>query len=43
MLIEQIRNVFFKGEVEYKAHCMKRMLERDITRNDIESCIFSER
>lgn len=36
-----LRNAFVSGvPVEYKAHCLKRMLERDISRNDISDCIL---
>lgn len=42
MTIEQIRNAYISGSsVEYRAHCLKRMLERDITRKDIENCIMN--
>ena len=27
--------------IEYSAHCLKRMLERGITRNDIKHCILN--
>ncbi|WP_242826640.1 DUF4258 domain-containing protein [Oribacterium sp. NK2B42] len=41
MKIEDIRNAFISGiPVEYKAHCLKRMAERDITRKDISNCIM---
>ncbi|MDD6401474.1 MAG: DUF4258 domain-containing protein [Lachnospiraceae bacterium] len=41
MNIEQIRKAFVSGvSVEYRAHCLKRMLERDILRKDIENCIM---
>ena len=37
MDIELLRNVFqVSGNVEYTAHCQKRMLERDISREDIK-------
>lgn len=42
MNIEEIRQAFLSGgSVEYKAHCQKRMLERGITRKDIENCILN--
>jgi hypothetical protein len=38
--IEEIRQSFLSGcSVEYKVHCQKRMLERNITRKDVENCI----
>ncbi|MCQ2506869.1 MAG: DUF4258 domain-containing protein [Lachnospiraceae bacterium] len=41
MIIEQIRNAFVSGiSVEYRAHCLKRMMERNISRKDIENCIM---
>lgn len=41
MTIEQIRQAFISGiSVNYKAHCLKRMMERDISRKDIENCIM---
>lgn len=41
MNIEQIRKAFVSGaSVEYRAHCLKRMMERDISRKDIENCIM---
>ena len=41
MNIEQIRNAFVSGaSVEYRAHCLKRMMERDISRKDVENCIM---
>lgn len=40
MVIEDIRNAFLSGvPIEYKAHCLKRMLERNISRNDIKNCV----
>ena len=42
MDIELLRNVFqVSGNVEYTAHCQKRMLERDISREDIKYCIMN--
>ena len=42
MNIEELRRAFFTGiPVEYKAHCQKRMLERDISRADIVNCIMN--
>jgi hypothetical protein len=42
MVIEEIRDAFTSGiPVEYKAHCLERMLERDISRKDIKDCIMS--
>ncbi len=41
MNIEQIRNAFVSGaSIEYRAHCLKRMMERDISRKDVENCIM---
>ena len=41
MKIEEIRNAFLSGvPIEYKAHCLKRMAEREITRKDISNCIM---
>lgn len=41
MTISEIRNAFISGiPVEYKMHCLKRMLERDISRKDVENCIL---
>lgn len=40
--IEQLRKAFVSGApVEYKLHCQKRMLERNITRKDIENSILN--
>lgn len=42
MVIEELRKAFSAGiSVEYKAHCQKRMLERDISRKDIANCIMN--
>lgn len=42
MNIEDLRQAFISGvPIEYKAHCQKRMLERDISRKDIEKCILN--
>ena len=41
MDIQKLRDAFASGiPIEYKVHCLKRMLERDITREDITSCIL---
>ena len=41
MRIEDIRQAITeKVAVEYTAHCQKRMLERDISREDIRKCIL---
>ena len=41
MDIMELRNAFTSGvPVEYKAHCLKRMLERDISKKDIADCIL---
>ena len=40
--IKDLRNAFISGiPVEYKAHCQKRMLERNISRKDIADCIMN--
>ena len=42
MDINELRNAFASGiPVEYKAHCQKRMLERDISRKDVSDCILN--
>ena len=42
MNIEEIRVAYKSGNpLEYKAHCLKRMMERDISRKDIEDCILN--
>lgn len=42
MDIKELRDAFVSGvPVEYKAHCQKRMLERNISRNDIANCIMN--
>ncbi len=43
MNIEDLRNVFKSNpnNVEYKMHCLKRMLERNISRDDIAYCIMN--
>lgn len=42
MHIEDLRMALVSGvPVEYKAHCLKRMLERGISRKDIENCILN--
>ncbi|WP_085022154.1 DUF4258 domain-containing protein [Anaerovibrio sp. JC8] len=42
MVIEELRNAFLAGTpIEYKVHCQKRMLERDISRKDIANCIMN--
>ena len=42
MDINEIRKAFTSGKpVEYKAHCQKRMLERNISRKDIADCIMN--
>jgi len=39
--IEAMRKVLLEGkEVEYKAHCLKRMVERGISREDIKNCVL---
>lgn len=41
MNLELLQEVFLDGaNVEYTAHCQKRMLERDISRADIKNCIM---
>ena len=41
MDINELRIAFTSGiPVEYKAHCQKRMLERNISRKDISECIL---
>ena len=41
MDIKELRDAFKAGfPVEYKAHCQKRMLERNISRKDISNCIL---
>ena len=40
MKIEDLRAAFSSGvPIEYKLHCQKRMLERNITRKDIANII----
>ena len=42
MNIKELRDAFASGiPVEYKAHCQKRMLERNISRKDIADCIMN--
>jgi len=42
MDIIEIRKALDNGlPVEYSAHCQKRMLEREISRNDIRNCIYN--
>ncbi|MCR5061198.1 MAG: DUF4258 domain-containing protein [Saccharofermentans sp.] len=42
LFIEELRNAFSSDiPVEYKVHCQKRMLERNISRQDIANCIMS--
>lgn len=42
MDINELRIAFTSGTpVEYKAHCQKRMLERNISRKDIADCIMN--
>ena len=42
MDINEIRKALSSGVViEYKAHCLKRMLERGISRKDIVDCIMN--
>lgn len=41
MEINELRKALDVGlPVEYSAHCQKRMLERDISREDIKRCIY---
>lgn len=41
MNIEELRAAFLNGvPVEYKLHCQKRMLERNISRDDIAKCVL---
>jgi len=41
MDLDGIRNILKLGsDVEYTAHCQKRMLERGISRSDIRDCIL---
>ena len=41
MDINELRNAFKSGiPVEYKTHCQKRMLERNISRKDVSNCIL---
>ena len=41
MDIKELKDAFKAGfPVEYKAHCQKRMLERNISRKDISNCIL---
>jgi len=41
MDIKELRDAFTSGiPVEYTVHCQKRMLERNISRNDIANCIL---
>ena len=41
MVIDELRTAFVSGiPVEYKMHCQKRMLERNISRKDIANCIM---
>ena len=41
MDIKELRKAFISGiPVEYKMHCQKRMLERNISRRDISNCIL---
>jgi hypothetical protein len=40
--IEEIREAITSGvPIEYSLHCQKRMLERDITRNDVRNAVFT--
>ena len=42
MDMEELRHAFNSGvPIEYKAHCLKRMIERGISRRDIENCILN--
>ncbi len=41
MDIKELRDAFTSGiPVEYKTHCQKRMLERNISRKDVSNCIL---
>ncbi len=41
MEIEKIRNLYESSKVKWSAHCLKRMHERDISIDDVGSCIMS--
>jgi len=34
-----LRDLFQKGAVKWSVHCLERMQERDITREDVRGCI----
>ena len=41
MRIEDLRQAIKKDTpIEYTAHCQKRMIERDISRDDLRNCIL---
>ncbi len=39
MDIHIIRDLFQKGAVKWSVHCLERMQERDITRDDVRACV----
>lgn len=41
MNIETIKSLFQSDNVKWSTHCVERMHERDISSNDVESCIMT--
>ena len=41
MNIESIKSLFKADKVRWSVHCVERMQERDISYDDVESCILS--
>lgn len=40
MDIQKIRSLFQERSVKWSAHCLERMQERDISRDDVRSCVL---
>lgn len=40
MDIEKIQSLFQKRSVKWSTHCLERMQERDISRDDVRSCVL---
>ena len=41
MEINNIRNLYRASKIKWSSHCLKRMQERDISIDDVGSCIMS--
>jgi hypothetical protein len=41
MDIEELKALYTQGNIKWSTHCLERMQERDISREDVKNCIIN--